>query len=65
MRRHLVLTRQPPVALVGLRPPLPFMGCGHFGLANAFLQQHGCDADCLVSESSAFELCVHADNFMA
>lgn len=39
---HLVLTANHPSPLSALRPPTPFLGCGHFGLANAFLQQHGC-----------------------
>ena len=36
---HLVLTANHPSPLSALRPPKPFLGCGHFGLANAFLQQ--------------------------
>jgi len=43
-KRHLVLTANHPSPLSALRPPQPFMGCGHFGLANAFLQRHGCQA---------------------
>jgi uracil-DNA glycosylase len=39
--RHLVLTANHPSPLSALRPPLPFMGCGHFGLANAFLSKQG------------------------
>ena len=39
--RHLVLTANHPSPLSALRPPLPFIGCGHFGRANAFLQQRG------------------------
>lgn len=38
---HLVLAANHPSPLSALRPPTPFLGCGHFGLANAFLQQHG------------------------
>jgi len=38
---HLVLTANHPSPLSALRPPKPFLGCGHFGLANAFLQQQG------------------------
>ena len=38
---HLVLTANHPSPLSALRPPKPFIGCGHFGQANAFLQQHG------------------------
>lgn len=40
---HLVLTANHPSPLSALRPPKPFMGCGHFGLANAFLAQKNCD----------------------
>lgn len=40
--RHLVLCANHPSPLSALRPPQPFLGCGHFGLANAFLQRHGC-----------------------
>jgi uracil-DNA glycosylase len=39
--RHLVLTANHPSPLSALRPPEPFIGCGHFGRANAFLQQQG------------------------
>lgn len=38
---HLVLTANHPSPLSALRPPKPFLGCGHFSLANAFLQRHG------------------------
>jgi uracil-DNA glycosylase len=38
--RHLVLTANHPSPLSALRPPEPFIGCGHFGRANAFLQLH-------------------------
>lgn len=33
----LVLTANHPSPLSALRPPKPFLGCGHFGLANAYL----------------------------
>jgi uracil-DNA glycosylase len=33
---HLVLTANHPSPLSALRPPKPFIGCGHFGLAKAF-----------------------------
>ncbi len=39
--QHLVLTANHPSPLSALRPPAPFMGCGHFGKANDFLQQRG------------------------
>lgn len=38
-RRHLVLTANHPSPLSARRPPEPFIGCGHFGSANAWLQQ--------------------------
>lgn len=37
--RHLVLTANHPSPLSALRPPKPFIGCGHFGLAKAFKEQ--------------------------
>lgn len=37
--RHLVLTANHPSPLSARRPPQPFIGCGHFGRANAWLQQ--------------------------
>ena len=40
-RGHLVLTANHPSPLSALRPPVPFIGCGHFGTARAFRQQHG------------------------
>jgi uracil-DNA glycosylase len=39
--RHLVLRANHPSPLAALRPPVPFIGCGHFAQANAFLQQNG------------------------
>jgi uracil-DNA glycosylase len=38
---HLVLTANHPSPLSALRPPKPFIGCGHFSRANMFLQQQG------------------------
>jgi uracil-DNA glycosylase len=35
--RHLVLAANHPSPLSALRPPVPFIGCRHFGRANAFL----------------------------
>ncbi|HSW07759.1 uracil-DNA glycosylase [Aquabacterium sp.] len=35
--RHKVLRANHPSPLSARRPPLPFIGCGHFGQANAFL----------------------------
>jgi uracil-DNA glycosylase len=39
--RHPVLMANHPSPLSALRPPQPFMGCGHFSRANAFLETHG------------------------
>lgn len=39
--RHLALMANHPSPLSALRAPVPFMGCGHFALANAFLAQSG------------------------
>ena len=38
--RHLVLTANHPSPLSARRLPVPFMGCGHFGQAQRFLQTH-------------------------
>ena len=38
---HHVLTANHPSPLSALRPPVPFLGCGHFGQANEFLKKHG------------------------
>ncbi len=40
--RHLILCANHPSPLSALRPPRPFIGCGHFSQANAFLQRQGC-----------------------
>jgi uracil-DNA glycosylase len=39
--RHLVLQSNHPSPLSASRPPLPFLGCGHFGAANRYLQARG------------------------
>jgi uracil-DNA glycosylase len=39
--RHLVLTANHPSPLSANRPPKPFLGCGHFSQANAWLQEKG------------------------
>lgn len=41
---HLVLTANHPSPLSARRGPQPFLGCGHFGQANAFLQDRGLGA---------------------
>lgn len=38
--RHRVLMANHPSPLSALRPPQPFIGCGHFRAANEFLVQH-------------------------
>jgi uracil-DNA glycosylase len=39
--RHALLRANHPSPLSARRPPAPFMGCGHFGLANGFLESLG------------------------
>jgi uracil-DNA glycosylase len=39
--QHLVLQANHPSPLSALRPPVPFIGCGHFGLGNHFLAKTG------------------------
>jgi uracil-DNA glycosylase len=39
-RGHLVLTSNHPSPLSALRPPVPFIGNGHFGLAREFRAKH-------------------------
>ena len=38
-QRHLVLTANHPSPLSALRPPQPFMGCGHFSQAQAWCEE--------------------------
>ena len=38
--RHKILLANHPSPLSALRPPLPFMGCGHFSVAKAWRQAH-------------------------
>lgn len=45
-RRHLVLKANHPSPLSASRPPQPFLGCGHFGQANAWLLEKGRKAIC-------------------
>lgn len=40
-RGHLVLCANHPSPLSALRPPLPFLGCNHFKLANEYLRRNG------------------------
>jgi len=39
--RHLILCANHPSPLSALRPPIPFIGCGHFSKARAWREQHG------------------------
>jgi uracil-DNA glycosylase len=39
--RHLVLIANHPSPLSATKAPIPFVGCGHFAQANAFLAEHG------------------------
>ncbi len=39
--RHAVLSANHPSPLSARRPPVPFIGCGHFSAANAFLDTRG------------------------
>lgn len=39
--RHLVLTANHPSPLSALRPPVPFIGCGHFSQARAWREEYG------------------------
>jgi uracil-DNA glycosylase len=41
--RHLVLTANHPSPLSALRPPTPFIGCGHFSQARAWRDQQSAD----------------------
>lgn len=41
LSEHLVLTANHPSPLSALRPPKPFIGCGHFSQANKFLREQG------------------------
>lgn len=43
-RQHLVLSANHPSPLSARRPPVPFLGCGHFGRANQWLQAQGLQA---------------------
>ncbi len=40
---HLILCANHPSPLSANRPPIPFIGCGHFGAANRWLKQQGLD----------------------
>jgi len=40
LERHAVLVANHPSPLAARRPPLPFIGCGHFGLALSYMARH-------------------------
>jgi uracil-DNA glycosylase len=40
-RKHLILAANHPSPLSARRPPVPFLGCAHFGRANQWLAQQG------------------------
>ena len=42
----LLLKANHPSPLSALRPPIPFLGCSHFSLANQYLQEHGSTPIC-------------------
>ena len=42
--RHKVLTANHPSPLSALRPPVPFIGCGHFGQARSWRESQGTGA---------------------
>ena len=42
--RHLLLQCNHPSPLAAARPPVPFIGCGHFGRARSFLELAGAGA---------------------
>jgi uracil-DNA glycosylase len=44
-REALVLKANHPSPLSALRPPVPFIGCGHFGRAQRWLAEHGRSLD--------------------
>ena len=41
--RHLVLMANHPSPLSARRPPIPFIGCGHFASAQQWLRERGVD----------------------
>ena len=48
-QRHLVLSANHPSPLSALRPPAPFIGCGHFGQVRRFFAQHDTNCELLFS----------------
>ena len=54
--RHLVLRSNHPSPLAALRPPMPFIGCGHFGAAMRFLDEHYASSPAAQHWPSFFDL---------
>lgn len=54
---HEVLCCNHPSPLSALRPPAPFVGCGHFGAAQRFLDRHAEQAPALGCGARLFDLC--------
>ena len=48
-KRHLVLCANHPSPLSALRPPAPFIGCGHFGQVRRFFAKHSANSQLLFS----------------
>ena len=48
-QRHLILSANHPSPLSALRPPAPFIGCGHFGQVRRFFAQHDTNCELLFS----------------
>ena len=55
-RDVLVLMANHPSPLSALRPPIPFIGCGHFGLSQKWLESHGRMLDWSLDEVEAQEI---------
>lgn len=54
--RHLVLRSNHPSPLAALRPPLPFIGCGHFGAAARFIDRYRAHGSTEGPSASFFDL---------
>ncbi len=54
--RHLVLCANHPSPLSALRPPVPFIGCGHFSQAKAWRERHsGVDSPRFGQDTTQFQ----------
>jgi uracil-DNA glycosylase len=52
--RHLVLTANHPSPLSALRPPAPFIGCGHFSRARMWRDEHVLDVPATYARTADF-----------